>query len=99
MSHIYGDAIATIDSTGIVRALLSYSARNARTISVAFKNVRHDMAVSAVRIPAAGWTTNFTLVVLLDNVTFAAPSEGQPMLLRLLVEQDSALEITMRPLP
>ena len=98
-SHIYGDAIATIDSTGIVRALLSYSARNARTISVAFKNVGHDMAVSAVRIPAAGWKTNFTLVVLLDNVTLAAPSEGQPMLLRLLVEPDSALEITMRPLP
>ena len=98
-SHIYGDAIATTDSTGVVRALLSYSARNARTISVAFKNVRHSMAVSAVRIPAAGWATNFTLAVLMDNVTVAAPSEGQPMVLRLLAEPNSALEITMRPLP
>ena len=102
VSHTTGDAIATTDSAGIVRALLSYSAelpgtRNARTISVAFKNVRHGMTVSAVRIPAAGWTTNFSLARLMDNVTLAAPSVGEPLVLRLLAEPDCALAITLRP--
>ena len=48
------------------------------------------MAVSAVRIPAAGWTTNFSLAILMDNVTLAAPSVGEPLVLRLLAEPDSA---------
>ena len=68
-------------------------------ISVAFKNVEHGMAVVAVRIPAAGWATNFSLVTMMDNVTVSAPSRGEPLVLRLLVEPDSALAITLRPVP
>ena len=60
-----------------------------------------DIAESAdngiARIPV--WTTNFSLVTLMDNVTLAAPSVGEPLVLSLLAEPDCALAITLRPAP